>query len=109
MIKELILILNVFAGMGNVADQTLANAWNVELSTVQALPLELRTISAVESADGFNPFSVNFENVEAFENDTTLDHNQAWKWLRYRREEIGICFEDEFLNVDGRCEPYNDQ
>lgn len=22
---------------------------------------------------------------------------------------IGICFEDEFLNVDGRCEPYNDQ
>lgn len=59
---------------------------------------------ALNSADGFNPYSVEFASVEAFDADTKLTDDQAWKWLRYRRAELGVCFEDEeFDSVAGVC------
>lgn len=59
---------------------------------------------ALNSAEGFNPYAVEFENVEAFDADTKLTDDQAWKWLRYRRAELGVCFEDEeFDSVAGVC------
>lgn len=59
---------------------------------------------ALNSADGFNPYAVKFESVEEFDADTDLTDEQAWKWLRYRRAELGVCFEDEeFDSVAGVC------
>lgn len=57
-----------------------------------------------DSVGGFNPYSVDFKSADDFEQSLELNADQKWKWLRYRRAEIGICFEDEFLNAKGQCE-----
>ena len=83
----------------------LAEHWNVERAIIANLPERLLQVDAIDSVGGFNPYAVDFKNADDFEQSVELSHNQKWKWLRYRRAEIGICFEDEFLNADGQCEP----
>ena len=83
----------------------LAERWHVERAIIANLPAHLLEVDAIESVGGFNPYAVNFTSADDFDQSVELDHNQKWKWLRYRRAEIGICFEDEFLNADGQCEP----
>lgn len=82
----------------------LADHWNVEQAIIANLPAKLVEVDAVDSVGGFNPYSVDFKSVDDFEQSLELNADQKWKWLRYRRAEIGICFEDEFLNDNGKCE-----
>ena len=83
----------------------LAERWHVERAIIANLPEHLLEVDAIESVGGFNPYSVDFKSADDFEQSLELNADQKWKWLRYRRAEIGICFEDEFLNSDGQCEP----
>lgn len=62
---------------------------------------------AVESVGGFNPYTCNACNVKTLDEleDGRFTDDQAWKWFRYRREEIGACFEDEdYNNKTRKCE-----
>lgn len=82
----------------------LAEHWNVERAITYNLPERLLQVDAVDSVGGFTPYSVDFKSADDFEQSLELNADQKWKWLRYRRAEIGICFEDEFLNAKGQCE-----
>ena len=82
----------------------LAERWNVEQEIIYNLPERLLQVDAVDSVGGFNPYTVDFKSADDFEQSLELNADQKWKWLRYRRAEIGICFEDEFLNDKGQCE-----
>lgn len=82
----------------------LADFWGVDADVIANIAIELLVDEAVQSVDRFNPYSVDFKNVDDFEQSKELNDDQKWKWLRYRRAEIGICFEDEFLNAEGQCE-----
>lgn len=70
---------------------------------------------SVESVEGFNPYTCEgvrggcgFKTLEQLENSFLTD-DQAWKWFRYRREEIGACFEDENFNENTqKCELIED-
>lgn len=62
---------------------------------------------AVESVGGFNPYTCKQCDVKTLEElgDGRFTDDQAWKWFRYRREEIGACFEDEQFNDEAqKCE-----
>lgn len=89
-------------GCDNVGE--LADRWNVNQSIIANLPAKLVEVDAIDSVGGFNPYSVDFKSTDDFEQSLELNADQKWKWLRYRRAEIGICFEDEFLNAKGQCE-----
>lgn len=91
-------------GCDRLGVNELANRWNVEQATIANLPAKLVEVDAVDSVGGFNPYSEDFKSVDDFEQSLELNADQKWKWLRYRRAEIGICFEDEFLNAQGKCE-----
>lgn len=82
----------------------LADYWGVDVEKIAMLDLSLLSNEAVDSVDGFNPYKVDFKNADEFERSDKLNHDQKWKWLRYRRMELGVCFEDEFLNGQGQCE-----
>lgn len=85
--------------------EDVAHRWGVDaerLFVVYEGKPELLSREAVESVGGFNPFSVDFADYEALER-SALTENQAYKWLRYRREEIGVCFEDEEMSDLGVC------
>lgn len=82
----------------------LADLWGVDVDVIARLDPKLLSNEAVESAVRFNPYAVDFADADDFEKSDKLNPDQAWKWLRYRRAEIGICFEDEFLNDQGQCE-----
>lgn len=86
----------------NVDD--LADHWQAKQEIIANLPAKLVEVDAVDSVGGFNPYSVEFKSTDDFEQSLELNADQKWKWLRYRRAEIGICFEDEFLNDNGKCE-----
>lgn len=90
--------------LGRDSVDELADRWNVEQAIIANLPEKLVEVDAIDSAGGFNPYSVDFVDADQFEKSVELNADQKWKWLRYRREEIGICFEDEFLNAKGQCE-----
>lgn len=82
----------------------IAAMWGVDLKRLEALYAKspwLFKESNINSEEGFNPFSVDFANAEEFDR-SDLTEAQAWKWLKYRREEIGACFEDESF-VNGEC------
>lgn len=83
---------------------SLADFWGVDAEVIANIAIELLVDEAVQSVDRFNPYSVDFKNADDFEQSKELNDDQKWKWLRYRRAEIGICFEDEFLNAEGQCE-----
>lgn len=91
-------------GCDRLGVNELADRWNVEQAIIANLPEKLVEVDAVDSVGGFNPYTVDFKSVDDFEQSLELNANQKWKWLRYRRAEIGICFEDEFLNTKGQCE-----
>lgn len=55
------------------------------------------------SSEPFDPCAYNPKTVEEF-NALPISNEDKWTWLIYRREEIGVCFEDEFLNGQGQCE-----
>lgn len=62
---------------------------------------------AVESVGGFNPYTCKRCDVKTLDEleDGRFTDDQAWKWFRYRREEIGACFEDEEFNEAAqKCE-----
>lgn len=62
---------------------------------------------AMESAGGFNPYTCTRCNVKTLDEleDGRFTDDQVWKWFRYRREEIGACFEDEEFNgTTQKCE-----
>ena len=84
--------------------QALAGFWGVDADVIANIAIELLVDEAVQSVERFNPYSVDFKNADDFEQSKELNDDQKWKWLRYRRAEIGICFEDEFLNAEGQCE-----
>ena len=82
----------------------LADFWSVDAEVIANLDFDLLVDEAVQSVAGFNPYSVDFKNADDFIESKRLNDDQKWKWLRYRRAEIGVCFEDEFLNAEGHCE-----
>lgn len=84
--------------------RALADFWGVDAEVIANIAIELLVDEAVQSVDRFNPYSVDFKNADDFVESKRLNDDQKWKWLRYRRAEIGICFEDEFLNAEGHCE-----
>ena len=90
--------------LGCVSVDELAVRWNVERAIIANLPVKLVEVDAIDSVGGFNPYEVDFKSADDFEQSLELNTDQKWKWLRYRRAEIGICFEDEFLNAEGQCE-----
>ena len=90
--------------LGRDSVDELADRWNVEQAIIADLPEKLVEVDAIDSVGGFNPYSVDFVDADQFEKSVELNADQKWKWLRYRRAEIGICFEDEFLNANGKCE-----
>lgn len=55
---------------------------------------------AIESVNGFNPFKCKKCSVKTLSelHDGRFTEDQAFKWFRYRRAEIGECFEDEVYN-----------
>lgn len=55
------------------------------------------------SSEPFDPWAYNPKTLEEFDALPISDEDK-WTWLIYRREEIGVCFEDEFLNGQGQCE-----
>lgn len=82
----------------------LAEMWGVDAKRLEALYGKspwLFKEQSINSEGGFNPFSVDFVDGEAFSRSDLTD-GQAWKWLKYRREEIGLCYEDE-QRVNGEC------
>ncbi len=82
----------------------IAERWKVaDEELIALLEPELLTINSVDSVGGFNPYAVDFKNADQFERNRTLSPDEKYKWLRYRREEIGVCFEDEELNEFGYC------
>ena len=98
------LLVIAVPALGCVSVDGLADRWNVERVIIANLPAKLVEADAVDSVVGFNPYSVDFKSADDFEQSLELNADQKWKWLRYRRAEIGICFEDEFLNAQGQCE-----
>ena len=98
------LLAVVLPVLGRDSVDELADRWNVEQAIIANLPEKLVEVDAIDSVGGFNPYSVDFVDADQFEKSVELNADQKWKWLRYRREEIGICFEDEFLNAKGQCE-----
>lgn len=92
-----------YANLYDVED--LANKWGVMAERLQYIKVKephLLEDKAVDSVGGFNPFTVEFDSYEALERAEHLTAEQKYKWLRYRREEIGVCFEDEELDEFGQ-------
>lgn len=92
-----------YANLYDVED--LANKWGVMAERVHYIKIKephLLEDKAIDSVGGFNPFSVDFGSYEALER-AELTAEKKYKWLRYRREEIGVCFEDEELDEFGQC------
>lgn len=84
--------------------EDLAGLWGVSVATIQKAVADnpqLLQVKAVESEFHFNPFSVNLEQLEQ---EPKRNADRIYKWLRYRRNELGVCFEDERFdeNLD-RC------
>lgn len=94
---------NVWTGKG-LRVQELAHRWGVDPVKIASLEVWLLQVDAVESASQFNPWSVDFKSIADFEESDKLSPNQKWKWLRYRRAELGMCFEDETMNKFNQCE-----
>lgn len=85
--------------------EDLANKWGVMAERLQYIKIKephLLEDKAIDSVGGFNPFADDFGSYEALER-AELTAEQKYKWLRYRREEIGVCFEDEELDEFGQC------
>lgn len=55
------------------------------------------------TSEPFDPWAYNPTTYEEF-NELPISEQDKWTWLLYRREDIGVCFEDEFLNENGQCE-----
>lgn len=71
--------------------------WGLTLK--QAESIDLLNQDSVDSVGGFNPFSVEKEHF------SWLTKEEKYKFLRYRRAELGICFEDEvYKNETKTCE-----
>ena len=104
--RFLLLAVVALPALGCESVDELADRWNVEQAIIANSPAKLVEVDAVDSVGGFNPYSVDFKSADDFEQTLELNADQKWKWLRYRRAEIGICFEDEFLNDKGQCELY---
>ena len=53
------------------------------------------------------PFDHTAYNPKTYEELMALPISPEDKmtWLVYRREEIGVCFEDEYLDEYGKCQP----
>lgn len=83
--------------------QALADLWGVDVDVIANLDQKLLLSENVDSAVNFNPWAVDFKDADGFEKSDKLNPDQAWKWLRYRRAEIGICFEDESMDEHGQC------
>lgn len=81
----------------------LADFWGVDAEVIANLDISLLVDEAVQSVARFNPYAVNFKNADDFVKSNGLNDDQKWKWLRYRRAEIGICFEDESMNEFNQC------
>lgn len=65
----------------------------------------------IESVGGFNPYTCESCDVRTLDEleDGRFTDDQAWKWFKYRREEIGACFEDETFNeAMQKCELLED-
>lgn len=78
-----------------------------DLKTVQEIAErdpQLLEPKIVNSVGFFNPYVYDFGTVEELEASELTDE-QVFKWLRYRRHEIKVCFEDESYNAEsGFCE-----
>lgn len=86
--------------------EELSYKWGVSAERLQYIKVKephLLEGKAVDSVGGYNPFADNFSNYEALERADQLSAEEKYKWLRYRREEIGVCFEDEELDEFGQC------
>lgn len=51
----------------------------------------------------FDPYAYNPKTLEELD-ELPLSDQDRWTWLRYRRAEIGVCFEDEYLDEFGHCQ-----
>lgn len=86
----------------------LSDYWGVDRETLRKLDPELLTAEQISSVGGFNPYSVEIdpssaETVDEMASIADLTTDEIYKFLRYRREEVGICFEDEEMDDKGQC------
>lgn len=55
------------------------------------------------ATEQFDMWAYNPKTIEEFD-ALPLSNQERWTWLIHRREEIGICFEDEYLDEYGKCQ-----
>lgn len=73
--------------------------WGLTLKQAESIDFDLLDQDSVDSVGGFNPFSVEKEHF------SWLTKEEKYKFLRYRRAELGVCFEDEVYNKETKtCE-----
>lgn len=73
--------------------------WGLTLKQAESIDFSLLDQDSIDSVGGFNPFSVEKEHF------SWLTKEEKYKFLRYRRPELGICFEDEvYKNETKTCE-----
>lgn len=93
-----------YANLYDVED--LAKKWGVDAERLQYIKVKephLLEDKAIDSVGGYNPFVDDFASYDALER-AELTAEQKYKWLRYRREEIDVCFfEDEEVDYLGQC------
>lgn len=59
--------------------------------------------STIITSEPFDPMAYNpktYEELMAL----PISPEDKMTWLVYRREEIGVCFEDEYLDENGKCQ-----
>lgn len=59
--------------------------------------------STIITSEPFDVWAYNPKTVEEFD-ALPLSNQDRWTWLIHRRAEIGICFEDEYLDEYGKCQ-----
>ena len=70
------------------------------------LALAVLTTAGCSSTIITEPFDVwayNPKTIEEFD-ALPISNQERWTWLIHRRAEIGICFEDEYLDEYGKCQ-----
>ena len=76
----------------------------VEVEAIAERDPDLLLPQSVQTENGFNPYTLEFDSVDALAASELTD-GEVFKFLRYRREDLQVCFEDEIYNPVSRlCE-----